>query len=286
MHQIIVEQSIDRWIGLFGSILAVLALIYARHTYQKSTKQGLLKIIISHPVPIFVNFIQDGYSSDANDLPESEKSRFRRYILFMNSGIFPIEKKDFVSSVQVECGVSFAGGRLFKKDSLVRLDNINNTLDNGEGLSFDVSLLRPGESFIVEIDSFDNNFDVNVDCRLLSPDMVSESRSFVGKKWPEFMGIGLFFVLAALFLFMEIPYIDDMNNFIDNPYFVHISFGFFLFKILLFAFLCYGVFKLCNFILKFPLSNTSLSFRKIFYASLFIHSNMPNLRKKYIKAGL
>jgi hypothetical protein len=204
----------------------------------------------------------------------------------MNSGIFPIEKKDFVSSVEVECGTSFAGGRLFKKDCLVRLDNIKNTLYNGEGLSFDVSLLRPGESFIIEIDSFDNNFDVNVDCRLLSPDMVSESRSFVGKKWPEFMGFGLFFAISAVFLFVDMPYIDDINNFIDSPYIVHISSGFFLLKIILFASLCYGVFSLCNYIIKFSLSNTSLSFRKIFYASLFIHSNMPNLRKKYIKAGL
>jgi hypothetical protein len=155
------DMNIDRWLGVSGLLIGLIGLLFAYYFYIKTIRTKVLAIAYTKPIPLILPMKEIRVSYRGT----TQKALSRVFVLLWNKGTSAIEASDFIGPITLRGGESILLLKIYDKDAAATA-----TVDP-ENKSISISLLRPGEALILQIDAADDAFKPDLSVAMKSSDM-------------------------------------------------------------------------------------------------------------------
>jgi hypothetical protein len=154
-------MNIERWLGVSGLLIGVIGLLLARYFYIKTIRAKVLAIAYTNPIPLILPMKEISVSY----LGTTQTALSRVFVLLWNKGTSAIESSDFIGPITLQGGESILLLKIYDKDAAAI------AAVNLENKTISVSLLRPGEALILQIDAAIDAFRPDLSVAMKSSDM-------------------------------------------------------------------------------------------------------------------
>jgi hypothetical protein len=154
-------MNIDQWLGVSGLLIGVLGLLSARFFYINTIRAKILAIAYTNPIPLILPMKEISVSY----LGTTQTALSRVFVLLWNKGTSAIESSDFIGPITLQSGESILLLKIYDKDAAAT------AAVNFADKAISVSLLRPGEALILQIDAAIDAFKPDLFVAMKSSDM-------------------------------------------------------------------------------------------------------------------
>jgi hypothetical protein len=190
-------MGFDRWLGLSGLIVGLVAVWAAYYFYRKTVRAKVLSIGYTEAVPLLIAApeIESSYHGTAID------SLWLTFVLFWNTGSGPIESSDFIQPVRIKAPSNILDLHVEDKDAAT-LVNVPSP-----GV-IDVKLLRPGEAIVLRVLSTGEDSKLDLSLVMKTADMsafVRVNRTVVALAAVSVLGFVFFLVAGFYFDYVIFP---------------------------------------------------------------------------------